>query len=65
MKVGSAVRFVGWTAMEGSLHAVVAKVVGSRVNLAYLTGTGSWLSSYQAPFDPAGATPGSWHWPDE
>lgn len=60
-----AVVLKGWVHDDERLHAVVARAVGMRLNLAYLAPTGSWLTSHQTPYDATGRTPGTWRFVED
>jgi len=68
-KVGDSVLYRTWGAVPdpeapsaNAWHAVVAKTMGLRVNLAVLSGTGMWLAEGPVDFDPTGLLPGHWSW---
>jgi hypothetical protein len=65
VKAGDSVHYrpFGATAEADPWHAVVAKTFGSRVNLAALSGTGTWLSLGPVDYDESGRLEGHWSWP--
>lgn len=66
-KVGDAVCYRTWgMAPEiAPYYAIVARVMGTRVNLSVLLGTGAWVAEGPVEFDPIGALEGHWSWPRE
>jgi len=66
-KVGDHVLFRPWAAApdDPPQHAVVARAFGMNVNLAVLTGTGSWIADGPIHFDGTGILAGHWSWPKD